>query len=100
MTIYTSGIWIVKPGKETEFIQAWQAFAEWTTKNQAEARGAQLLQDIEKPGRFISFGPWKDIGSIGAWRATPEFAEFFARAKLLCDDIQPGTFNVAAYAGS
>jgi hypothetical protein len=28
--IYTSGDWMVKPGREEEFIEAWHDLAEWT----------------------------------------------------------------------
>jgi quinol monooxygenase YgiN len=99
VTIYTSAVWIVKPGKEAEFVKSWENFANWTAMNQAGAGSAKLIQGIENPSHFISFGPWENIKSISAWRAMPEFAAFFAQAKLLCDDIQPGTFNIAAEVG-
>ena len=97
MNIYSCGIWTVKPGKETEFIHAWQTFANWTSKNQAGMGSAHLLQDMEHANRFLSFGPWESIEKIQEWRDRPEFVAFFAIAKTLCNDIQPGTFNVAAH---
>ena len=31
--VYTVGTWMIKPGKEKEFIAEWSALAKWTTKN-------------------------------------------------------------------
>ena len=98
--LYTSGSWTVKPGKETEFIQAWQEFATWTGQHQAGAGWARLIQDVENPQRLISFGDWENSGSIQTWRGTPEFAAFLATARTFCDDIQPGTFRLVAEAAA
>lgn len=94
--LYTAGIWIVKKGKETEFIQTWIKFAEWTSQNVMGAGNANLLQDTEKLGRFISFGPWKSAENIEEWRKLPEFKQFFAKAKQLCESIQPNTLKTVA----
>lgn len=32
MSVYTMGIWQAKPGRESEFAQAWWEFAEWTSQ--------------------------------------------------------------------
>jgi hypothetical protein len=31
---FTLGEWLVKPGKESEFIEAWNSFAKWTGVSQ------------------------------------------------------------------
>lgn len=98
--LYTAGRWTVKPGKEQEFIQAWQEFADWTGKHQVGAGEARLMQDIEHPNRLISFGDWDTPESIQTWRSTAEFTAFLEKARTLCDDIQPGTFKVVAHIGA
>ena len=46
MSVYTMGIWLVKPGSEDEFVTAWQEMAEWTMREVAGAQpGATLLRD-------------------------------------------------------
>jgi len=92
---YTSGLWTVKPGKEADFVAAWEELAKWVVEKLG-AEEAHLLQDLEQPQRFISFGPWKDLGSIKAWRERSEFAEFIAKMKELCVDIQPRTLKSVA----
>ncbi len=97
--LYTLGIWTVKAGNEKAFIDAWRVFAAWTVKNQPGSAKATLLQDEEQPRRFISFGPWKDKESIQSWRNQPEFKEFFAKARDLCEDIQPHILESVAKVG-
>ncbi len=92
-TPYTLGHWTVKPGSEKAFIEEWTAFARWTAKAQPGAGKGVLLQDAKEPQKFISFGPWKNMESIAAWRETPEFKAFAAKVPGLCEEFQPGTLK-------
>jgi len=95
--IYTLGFWTVKKDKESEFIDAWDKFAQWTMRNQPGTVGtASLIQDVSNPSSFISFGAWENTATIENWRARPEFKVFFAEARELCEDIKPSTWKVAA----
>ena len=84
--LYTSGTWIVKPGKEKEFIDRWQDFAAWSRDNIAGLVKAHLLQDKEEPRKFESFGEWRDDYSIEQWRASKQFQDFMATMKQLCEE--------------
>ncbi len=90
---FSVGIWLVKPGKETEFILAWSDFAKWTFDQNLGSPEVHLLQDLQQQRRFISFRPWESIQKIEAWRKLPEFRAFFAKAKEMCDEIMPMTLN-------
>ncbi len=46
--IYTSGDWLVKPGREEEFIEAWHDLAEWTAAEIAPGAPAMLLRDRDE----------------------------------------------------
>ena len=70
--------WIVKPGREDEFVERWRAFAAWSAAEGLAAR-ATLLRDVDEPTRFISFGPWETLTAISRWRALPGFQEHVAR---------------------
>jgi heme-degrading monooxygenase HmoA len=98
-TIYSLGIWTVKQGKESEFIRVWNEFAQWTKDNQDGAREAVLVQDMINPRKFFSFGPWRGLKDIDAWRKTKEFSDAFKKFRELCDDIQPNTLTCVAYVG-
>jgi len=88
--VFTFGLWSVKPGKEGDFIAAWEAFARWTGKHQTGMVGeARLLEDVDEPRRFVSIGGWSDMQKVQAWRETPEFRDFFAKVSELCEETQP-----------
>ena len=93
--IYSVGVWIVRPGNESAFIAAWKDFAAWTSMQGGSAYG-RLLQDLEDPGRFFSFGPWEDLEGLRAWRQRPEFRKSLGRFLELCDEVAPGTFRLVA----
>jgi quinol monooxygenase YgiN len=94
--LFTSGHWLVKAGKENEFISAWESFAQWTLQSQVGAGTGHLLQDSEDSRSFLSFGPWDNTEAIEQWRQEAEFQAFVGRARELCDEIQPRTLNLVA----
>lgn len=67
-------IWIVKPGREEEFIRRWSDFEEWSAAEGLSAH-AKLLRDVGEPSRLISFGPWETLAAIRRWRLLPGFQE-------------------------
>jgi heme-degrading monooxygenase HmoA len=90
--VYTLGAWIVKPGFEAQFKQAWSEFAKSTKASFAGAISAVLLQDTTNPRRFISVGPWRSERDIAEWRASEAFAEAIARIKPMLESFEPGSF--------
>jgi quinol monooxygenase YgiN len=90
---FSVGIWLVKSGREDDFVAAWSDFAKHVFNQNLGAGEVYLLQDIQQSRRFISSGPWDSIQKIEAWRQLPEFKEFFAKAKELCDEIMPLTMK-------
>jgi heme-degrading monooxygenase HmoA len=93
--VYTVGIWTVKAGREAEFVAAWQAMGEATLVEFPDAHGT-LLHDQEKPGRFISFGPWESLDQIQAWRGSAAFREGVAAIGELLEGFEPGTYEIRA----
>jgi heme-degrading monooxygenase HmoA len=96
--LYSLGIWNVKAGQEQEFVKTWAAFSEWTVGQHPEAGEALLLQDTEKPGRYVSLSPWQSARALENWREHSRFGTFVARAGDLCDEIQPHTLQLVANA--
>jgi heme-degrading monooxygenase HmoA len=95
-TVYTLGIWTVKPGNEAVFIKTWNDFAQWTSMNQKGAQIAVLVQDAEDSQKFISFGPWQDKEAALQWRNTMEFKRTFGKFREICSEIQPHTILAVA----
>lgn len=92
MTVYTLGIWIVKPGREGDFVAAWDALGQWTVER-FETHGT-LIRDREDPQRFISFGPWRSAEEAARWREDPGFSEHVSRLTDAVEQFEPGTYDV------
>jgi quinol monooxygenase YgiN len=90
---FSVGIWQVKSGREKDFIAIFSDFAKWVFNRNLGAGEVYLLQDIQQSNRFITCGPWENIQKIEEWRKLPEFREFFAKAKEMCDDVKPLTMK-------
>ena len=97
--LYTCGIWTVVPGREDEFVAAWDELARWTKENLAGATWAALVQDTERPNRFLTFGPWESAEAIDAWRASDGFRERVGRFGPLLEAFEPGTYRRRAGVG-
>jgi heme-degrading monooxygenase HmoA len=95
MSFYTLGVWTVKPGREDEFVRAWEALGEWTIGRAPQASGT-LLRDIDQRNRFVSFGPWRTLEEIEAWRAAPEFQAHVGSIRRLLESFEPGTYELVA----
>lgn len=93
--IYTSGVWVVKPGEEDDFVTDWKEFV----ASGVETPGSgtfRLLRDAEQPGHFMSFAPWESFDAVQAWTRHPEFAERMGRASAHCDDFKSTTYELVA----
>jgi heme-degrading monooxygenase HmoA len=94
--LYTHGRWVVKDGQQEAFQAAWREFAEWTNANISGtvAGEARLLQDLEEPTRFYSFGPWDSLEAIQAWRADPGFQKRVGRVRELLASFEAHTLRL------
>jgi heme-degrading monooxygenase HmoA len=92
MAVYTLGIWTVKPGREEEFISAWQDMASHT-KADFPSASAILLRDRDKPNQFVSSGPWDSLEQAEAWRASAAFREGVAKIRQFLDGFEPHTMD-------
>jgi len=97
--IYTSGDWLVKPGREEEFIDAWRDLAEWTAAETTQGTRAVLLHDRDEPALFRSFGPWDSDEQVAAWRQSEGFAARIGRIRELLDRFDAHTLDVVADVG-
>ncbi|HEV2124363.1 MAG TPA: antibiotic biosynthesis monooxygenase family protein, partial [Chloroflexota bacterium] len=89
---YTLARWYVKPGHEEAFLAAWQTLgAVFSTL--PGVRHGTLVQSVEDPLLFYSFGPWRSVEDIQAMRADPRAQAAFARLGEICTEMQPGVFR-------
>jgi heme-degrading monooxygenase HmoA len=93
MTPYTHSTWIVKPGREDEFMRLWEELADWTIAEGWDTR-AVLLRDVDYPNRFVSFGPWRTFEELADWRSAEGFAERVARLDEVLQSFEPLTLKL------
>jgi heme-degrading monooxygenase HmoA len=93
MTVYTMGVWTVKPGREDAFIAAWDALGQWTLERGFDTHGT-LVRDRSAPSRFVSFGPWPSAEEAERWRSDPGFEERLSRIEETIDSFEPGLYDV------
>lgn len=97
---YSSGVWIAKPGREAEFVAAWQEFATWSLQTFEGGSWAKLLRDRAQANRFVSIGPWDSLEVIEAWRSHPGFAERVGRIRPMLESLEPSTLEAIVEIGT
>lgn len=96
--VYTLGAWTVKPGKQDEFVEAWLAVGRHFARLDHPPGPGTLLQSVDEPTRFYSFGPWGSLVDVQAMREHPDTPAALGAAMALCDEAHPGTYRVVATA--
>jgi heme-degrading monooxygenase HmoA len=87
--------WIVKEGREDDFVTRWTEFAVWSAAEGLRSH-AQLLRDIDDSRHFVSFGPWETLDAVRRWRTLPGFHEHVARLSEVLESFEPHTFELIA----
>lgn len=96
--IYTLGAWRVKDGKQSEFVEAWNALGGYFRGLPQPPGEGTLLQSIDDPRQFYSFGPWRSLDDIQEMRSRPDTAGEIGKLMELCEEGRPGAFRVVATA--
>lgn len=94
--VYTLAAWRVKDGRQSEFVEAWKELGSFFRSLPAPPGEGTLLQSLDEPQRFYSFGPWRTIDDIQQMRGHPETPEAVSKLMSLCEEGRPGTFRVVA----
>lgn len=94
--IYTLGVWRIKPGYEHAFIAVWKELGEYFKSLEQPPGPGTLVQSLEEPLLFYSFGPWPSLSAVQSMRADPRTPAAFAKLTAICNEVKPGTFQVVA----
>jgi heme-degrading monooxygenase HmoA len=90
---YTSGVWVVKPGQEDDFVRAWEEFVGWASGFPGSGT-FRLVRDVDHPNRFLSFAPWESGEAQTAWRQQPDFPERLGQVRAHCDEFHSSTYEL------
>lgn len=93
-TYYTLASWTIQEGRETDFLRIWkeELAAAFLSVN-AAAQGT-LIQSLEDPRQFYSFGPWQSLEEMQAARTDPTVGEAIRKLVALCAEAKPGPYRL------
>lgn len=94
--VYTLGVWRVKAGRQSEFIEVWKELGGHFGALPNPPGAGTLLQSLDDPQQFYSFGPWRRLEDVEEMRRHPDTRAKLGRLLDLCDEGRPGTFRVVA----
>lgn len=94
--MYTSGVWVVKQGREDEFARRWQESADRLALDFPNVK-FMLLRDPENVQHFLSLGEgWRNAEQIEVARSTPSFQDSMASIWRLLESGEISTFDLVA----
>ena len=96
---YTLAPWRVREGKQDEFVEAWRDLGEVFLALPKPPGKGTLLQSVDDPQQFYSFGPWNALEDIAEMRSNQRAAEALERLRDLCESAKPGAFRLVLTLG-
>lgn len=94
--MYTSGVFIVKEGREDEFARRWQESTDGSVLEFPDVK-FMLFRDAENPRRFLSLGEgWRNAEQIEAARSTPGYQDAMAAVWRTLESGEIATLKLVA----
>ena len=93
MYAYASGNWLVKKGKEAEFVRMWHDWLEWARDNAEGFKWAKLTRSVDDPRRFVSFSEWESEKARADWREHKRFQDGLESLRAITDEFVGGNYN-------
>jgi quinol monooxygenase YgiN len=94
--VYTSGVWVVKKGREDDFARRWQESADSLSLDFPDVT-FRLMRDRENPQRFVSLGDgWRNVEQVEAARSSPAFQDAMASIWRLLESGEIATLDLVA----
>ena len=94
--MYTSGVFIVKKGREDEFARRWQQSADSSISEFPDITFT-LFRDVVNPQRFLSLGAgWRNVEQIEAARSTPAYQDAMGAVWRTLDSGEIATLKLVA----
>lgn len=97
MTPYTLAKWHVHPGREPDFIHAWDRLARIFSSLPAPPLWGSLLQSEADPSLFYSFGPWRTTEDIQAMRSNADVQAAIETLRALCIEATPAAYRLVRH---
>ena len=98
---YTLTSWKIKDNNEEEFLHIWESdFAPSFIKLNPYST-VTLIQSLENPHIYYSFGPWINLEQLQSSRADEKYRTAISKLVSLCTEARPGSFkNIFSISGN
>jgi quinol monooxygenase YgiN len=94
--VYTSGVWVVKEGREGEFARRWQEAVDDAALSNPGVK-FMLLRDSDDPRRFVSLGEgWRNREQIEAALSAPAYQDAMAAVWRVLESGELTTLDLVA----
>jgi heme-degrading monooxygenase HmoA len=91
---YTLASWYIKQGQAEEFLRVWKEELAPAFLSISPTTHGTLIQSLEDPRQFYSFGPWESLEAMQAARSDTRARAAIGKLIALCDEAKPGPFKV------
>jgi quinol monooxygenase YgiN len=91
-SVWTHGTWVVRPGNEDAFVEAWVRLARAAMPRFGTDRPV-LLRDRDRPNVFKTFGAWPNAETVDVFRASDLFHDSVAEIQPLLESFEPMTLD-------
>ena len=84
-----------------QFLHVWETvFAPAFTKLNPYSK-VTLIQSLENPNNYVSFGTWIDLNQMQSSRANDNYRSALNQLVSLCIEVRPGSFkNILSVSGN
>jgi quinol monooxygenase YgiN len=100
VTVYTSGDWYVKPGREDEFARLWREYSQTSVADVDPSAWQVLWRDRENPRHFRSMGQWRDEAAIVTWRDGTGFKHIVDQLREMLEEFSTSVFEIVESLGT
>jgi hypothetical protein len=90
---YTLAYWKVKKENTEEFIRIWEKELSPAIGNVNPYAKGTLIQSLDIPNIFYSFGPWQNLDLLQNARANENVRSVIGKLASLCIEAKPGSFK-------
>ncbi len=91
---FTHAMWRVREGSEAAFVRLWEHDLAAAFRAASPAATGTLIQSLDEPTLFYSFGPWPSLDAMKAARNVPAVQTAVQALRALCTEATPGAFRV------
>jgi hypothetical protein len=99
--VYTMGRWRVPPEQQAAFIAAWHALGTvFRNLSHPPIGHGVLVQSVDEPDLFYSFGPWQSLADIEAMRQHADAQAALAALRAYCSEATAGAYRLVAQEGA